>query len=149
MANKKKGVQYAVTRPEEDKKVLYNGVPTNGITKATLHNTAFDVVDIIERSRVPLMVADTSKYELKPQYSATTSCLVDEKFDEEKGMDMAKRKVLKRYNTDKIAAIDVALADLEIVRGVCCVSVRLHLSALLVMKHIWQMSTLVRTSNSN
>ena len=116
MANKKKGVQYAVTRPEEDKKVLYNGVPTNGITKATLHNTAFDVVDIIERSRVPLMVADTSKYELKPQYSATTSCLVDEKFDEEKGMDMAKRKVLKRYNTDKIAAIDVALADLEIVR---------------------------------
>ena len=115
MANKKKGVQYAITRPEEDKKVLYNGVATNGITKATLHDTAFDVVDIIERSRVPFMVADTSKYELQHQYSATTSCLASEEYNEEKGKDMAKRKVLKRYNTDKIAKIDMAIADLEVI----------------------------------
>jgi hypothetical protein len=73
------------------------------------------VVDIIERSRVPLMVADTSKYELQQQYSATTSCLESEEFDAEKGQDMAKRKVLRRYNSDKIAKIDLAIADLEVV----------------------------------
>ena len=115
MANKKKGVQYSVTMPEKDKKVLYNGRPTNGITKAMLHDTAYDVVDIIDRSRVPLMVADTSKYELLEHYSATTSCLEGEEFDSEKGQDMAKRKVLKRYNSDKIAKIDLAIADLKIV----------------------------------
>jgi hypothetical protein len=100
---------------KEGKKVLYNGVPTNGITKATLYDTTYDVVDIIDRSRVPLMVADTSRYELQQQYSATTSCLANEEFDSEKGKDMAKRKVLRRYNSDKIAKIDLAIADMEVV----------------------------------
>ena len=109
----KRGVQYSVTRPEEGKKVLYNGVPTNGITKATLYETTYDVVDIIERSKVPFMVADTTKYELQQQYSATTSCLEGEEFNAEKGEDIAKRKVLKRYNSDKIAKIDLAIADLQ------------------------------------
>jgi hypothetical protein len=114
MSNKK-GVQYSVTRPEEGKKVLYNKRPTNGITKATLYDTTYDVVDIIDRSRVPLMVADTSRYELQQQYSATTSCLANEEFDDEKGKDMAKRKVLRRYNSDKIAKIDLAIADMEVI----------------------------------
>lgn len=116
MANKKKGVQYSVTMPtdsKEGKPVLYNGKPTNGITKAMLHNTRYDVVDIINRSRVPLMVSDTSRYELNDHYSATTSCLATEEFDAEKGKDVAKRKTLRRYNWDKIAKIDVAIADLE------------------------------------
>ena len=116
MAKSKKGVQYSVTIPEEGKKVLYNKRPTNGITKAILHDTAYDVVDIIDRSGVPLMVSDTSKYELQSHYSATTSCLETDEFDAEKGKDMAKRKVLRRYNSDKIAKIDLALADLEVVR---------------------------------
>jgi uncharacterized protein (DUF2344 family) len=111
----KRGVQYSVTRPEEGKKVLYNGAPTNGITKATLYDTTYDVVDIIDRARVPLMVADTSRYELMQQYSATTSCLANDEYDEEKGKDMAKRKVLRRYNSDKIAKIDLAIADLQAV----------------------------------
>lgn len=113
--NSKKGVQYSFTMPENDKVVLYNKQPTNGITKATLSNTQFDVVDIIDRSKVPVMVCDTSRYELKPMYSATTSCLATEKFDKEKGMDVSKRKVLMRYNSDKIAKIDMAIADMEIV----------------------------------
>ena len=113
--NKKRGVQYSVTMPNDEKKVLYNDRPTKGITKATLYETTYDVVDIIERSRVPIMVADTTKYELQSQYSATTSCLENEEFDAEKGMDMAKRKVLRRYNSDKIAKIDLAIADLKVV----------------------------------
>jgi hypothetical protein len=113
--NNKRGVQYSVTRPEEGKKVLYNGKLTNGITKATLHETTYDVVDIIDRSRVPLMVADTSKYELQHQYSATTSCLATEEYNEEKGKDVAKRKVLRRYNSDKIAKIDMAIADMKVI----------------------------------
>ena len=111
----KKGVQYSVTMPTEENKVLYNKRPTNGITKATLYDTTYDVVDIIDRSSVPLMVCDTSKYELQNQYSATTSCLPNETFDAEKGKDMAKRKVLRRYNSDKVAKIDMAIADLKVV----------------------------------
>ena len=113
--NSKRGVQYSVTMPEEGKKVLYNKRPTNGITKAMLHDTAYDVVDIIDRSRVPIMVSDTSRYELQDHYSATTSCLATDAFDAEKGKDMAKRKVLRRYNSDKIAKIDLAIADLQAV----------------------------------
>ena len=113
--NSKRGVQYSVTMPEDGKKVLYNKRPTNGITKAMLHDTAYDVVDIIDRSRVPIMVSDTSRYELQDHYSATTSCLATDEFDAEKGKDMAKRKVLRRYNSDKIAKIDLAIADLQAV----------------------------------
>jgi hypothetical protein len=108
----KKGVQYSLTQGEG---VLYNKRPTNGITKATLYETTYDVVDIIERSKVPFMVANTTKYELQHQYSATTSCLANEEYNEEKGKDMAKRKVLKRYNSDKIAKIDLAIADLKVI----------------------------------
>jgi hypothetical protein len=61
------------------------------------------------------MVMDTSRYELRDQYSATTSCLESDEFDAEKGKDMAKRKVLRRYNSDKIAKIDLAIADLQVV----------------------------------
>ena len=111
----KKGVQYSVTMPTEENKVLYNKRPTNGITKATLYDTTYDVVDIIDRSGVPVMVADTTRYELQPQYSATTSCLATETFDAEKGKDMAKRKLLHRYNSDKVAKIDMAIADLQAV----------------------------------
>ena len=77
MANisKKKGVQYSLTQGDG---ILYNKRPTNGITKATLHNTTYDVVDIIERTGVPIGVLDTTRYELKPLYSATTSCLATE-----------------------------------------------------------------------
>lgn len=112
MANisKKKGVQYSLTQGEG---ILYNKRPTNGITKATLHNTAYDVVDIIERTGVPIGVLDTTRYELHPMYSATTSCLATEEFDAEKGKDIAKRKVLTRYNGDKIDKIDLAIEDLE------------------------------------
>lgn len=112
MCKIKKGVQYSLTQGE---KVRYNGAPTNGITKAVLYDTTYDVVDIIDRSRVPVMVSDTSRYELKNQYSATTSCLANEEFDAEKGKDIAKRKVLRRYNADKIAKIDLAIADLQAV----------------------------------
>jgi hypothetical protein len=112
MCKIKKGVQYSLTQGE---KVRYNGAPTNGITKAVLYDTTYDVVDIIDRSRVPVMVSDTSRYELKSQYSATTSCLANEEFDAEKGKDIAKRKVLRRYNADKIAKIDLAIADLQAV----------------------------------
>lgn len=108
----KKGVQYSLTQGEG---VLYNKRPTNGITKATLYDTTYDVVDIIDRSGVPVMVMDTSKYELQPMYSATTSCLAGEPFDAEKGKDIAKRKVLRRYNADKVAKIDMAIADLQTV----------------------------------
>ena len=108
----KKGVQYSLTQGEG---VLYNKRPTNGITKATLYDTTYDVVDIIDRSGVPVMVMDTSKYELQPMYSATTSCLANEPFDAEKGKDIAKRKVLRRYNADKVAKIDMAIADLQTV----------------------------------
>ena len=111
----KRGVQYSVTMPTEENKIMYNKRPTNGITKATLYDTAYDVVDIIDRSRVPMMVSDTSRYELKDHYSATTSCLATENFDSEKGKDMAKRKVLRRYNADKIAKINLAIEDLKIV----------------------------------
>ena len=93
----KKGVQYSLTQGEG---VLYNKRPTNGITKATLYDTTYDVVDIIDRSGVPVMVMDTSKYE---------------PFDAEKGKDIAKRKVLRRYNADKVAKIDMAIADLQTV----------------------------------
>ena len=108
----KKGVQYSLTQGEG---VLYNKRPTNGITKATLYDTTYDVVDIIDRSGVPVMVMDTSKYELQPLYSATTSCLTGEPFNAEKGKDIAKRKVLRRYNADKVAKIDMAIADLQVV----------------------------------
>lgn len=111
----KKGVQYSVTMPTEENKVLYNKRPTNGITKATLYDTSYDVVDIIDRSGVPVMVMDTSRYELQAQYSATTSCLATEPFDAEKGKDIAKRKVLRRYNSDKVAKIDLAIADFKAV----------------------------------
>ena len=111
----KKGVQYSVTMPTVENKVLYNKRPTNGITKATLCDTAYDVVDIIDRSKVPVMVSDTSRYELQDHYSATTSCLATDAFDAEKGKDMAKRKVLRRYNADKIAKIDLAIEDLKVV----------------------------------
>lgn len=114
MCKQKKGVQYSVTKGEN---VLYTKakIPSNGITKATLYDTKNDVVDIINRSKVPIQVVDPKKYELQERYTATTSCLADDKFDAEKGKDVAKRKVLRRYNTDKVAKIDVAIADLKIV----------------------------------
>ena len=112
MAKIKKGVQYSLTQGED---VLYNKRPTNGITKATLHDTAFDVVDIIDRRKVPIMVADTTRYELQSHYSATTSCLENEAFDVEKGKDIAKRKVLRHYNSEKVAKIDLAIADLKVI----------------------------------
>lgn len=115
MAKIKKGVQYAVIRGEG---VKYKKTKlTNGVTKATVHNTALDVVDIIENSKTPIGVLDYRAYMLDDHYSAMTSCLPTETFDENKGKDIAKRKCLIRMNTDKIDAIDRALADLEVVKA--------------------------------
>lgn len=108
----KKGVQYSVTAGD---KVYYNGKLTNGVTKATLNDTAFDVVDIIDRSGVPVMVMDTDRYMLKDRYVAVTKCMTTDAFDEARGKDIAKRKVLHRYNEDKVDKIDAAIADLNVV----------------------------------
>lgn len=111
----KKGVQYAVIRGDGVK--YKKKIPTNGITKATVHNTAWDVVDIIENSKTAIGVLDCRAYQLADHYSAMTSCLPNEEFNEEKGRDIAKRKCLIRMNTDKVAQIDHALADLEIIKA--------------------------------
>lgn len=107
---KKKGVQYAVITGEG---VKYQNRETNGVTKATVPNTRFDVVNIIEHAGLPIGVMDYTAYMLKDSYSAYTSCLPTEQYDEEKGKDIAKRKALVRYNADKLAMIDAALADID------------------------------------
>ena len=110
MVEQKKGVQYTVVKVKD-----YHGRPTKGVTEAALYNTENDVVDIINRSKVAIHVADPKKYQLNPEYKATTSCLESDEYDEAKGQDVAKRKMLYRYNTDKVRAINAALADLEVV----------------------------------
>ena len=115
MAKTKKGVQYSVVRGEGVK--YKKKTPTNGITKATVYNTTYDVVDIIERADLPIGILDTSAYEMKDHYSAMTSCLPSEQLDEAKGTDIAKRKCLILMNTDKIANIDKALAHLDVLRA--------------------------------
>ena len=123
----KKGVQYTFTKvgetqahkkdnkkQREEKLMYHDNVPSNGITKATLYDTANDVVNIVNKHRIPLMVVDPARYALKPQYSATTSCLITDEFDEAKGMDIAKRKTLRKYNADKIAALSRMIADLKV-----------------------------------
>lgn len=114
MSNVKKGVQYSVTQQEN---IRRKGKPSKGVTSARLVNTANDVVDIVNNSKVPIAVVDTSKYQLPNTYHAVTSCLVTDEFDEAKGMDVAKRKLLLKYNADKLDMIDVVLADLEVVRN--------------------------------
>ena len=115
MSKIKKGVQYAVIRGEGVK--YKKKTPTNGITKAIVHNTTYDVVDIIDGAGLPIGVLNTTEYELKDHYSAMTSCLPTEDFNEEKGKDIAKRKCLILMNTDKVAKIDKALAHLDILRA--------------------------------
>lgn len=110
MARHKKGVQYTVIEGKE-----YHGRPTKGITEAALYDTENDVVDIIDRSKVAVSVVDVNRYKLKPEYRATTSCMETDDYDPKKGEDIAKRKLLYRYNTDKVRAINAALADLEVI----------------------------------
>ncbi len=114
MSNNKRGVQYSVTRQE---KMQRSGKPSKGITSARLVNTENDVIDIVNKSRVPLAVTDAAKYRLPNAYHAVTSCLDTDEFNEEKGRDIAKRKVLLKYNGDKVAMIDKVLADLEVVKN--------------------------------
>ena len=110
MVEMKKGVQYTVVEGSQ-----YHGRPTKGITEAALYNTEDDVIDIINRSKVAVRVVDTKKYKLKPEYKATTSCMECDEYDNEKGKDIAKRKMLYHYNSDKVRAINEALADLEVI----------------------------------
>ena len=114
MSTNKRGVQYSVTRQAN---LQRGGKPSNGITTARLVNTENDVVDIVNNSRVPIMIADGSKYRIANTYHATTSCLASDTYDEDKGKDVAKRKCLLKYNADKIEKIDEVLADLEVVRN--------------------------------
>ena len=83
-------------------------------TVGALANTE-NVIDIINRSKVAVRVVDTKKYKLKPEYKATTSCMECDEYDNEKGKDIAKRKMLYHYNSDKVRAINEALADLEVI----------------------------------
>ena len=110
MVEQKKGVRYTVVKVKD-----YHGRPTKGVTEAALYNTENDVVDIINRSKVAVRVVDVDAYKLNPEYKATTSCLESDEYDEVKGQDVAKRKVLYRYNTDKVRMINKALADLEVI----------------------------------
>ena len=114
MAKNKKGVQYSVARGEGIKYKKKHA--SNGITKAAVYNTTYDVVDIIDRAGLPIGIVDTRAYELEDHYSAMTSCLPEEQFDEAKGKDIAKRKCLIRMNSDKVSKIDLALAHLEILK---------------------------------
>ena len=112
MSNKR-GVQYAITKKDN---LQRRGKASQGIITARLVNTENDVIDIINKSRVPLAVIDTAKYRIPNAYHATTSCLEGDTYDEGKGKDIAKRKCLLKYNGDKMEKIDEALADLEVVR---------------------------------
>ena len=114
MSTTKRGVQYSVTRQAN---LQRSGKPSQGITSARLVNTENDVIDIVNNSKVPFVIADGSKYRIANTYHATTSCLTSDTFDEEKGKDVAKRKCLLKYNADKIAKIDEVLADIEVVRN--------------------------------
>ena len=115
MAKNKKGVQYSVVRGEGIKYKKKHD--SQGITKATVYNTTYDVVDIIDRAGLPIGVMDVSAYQMEDHYSATTSCLPTEQFDEAKGQDIAKRKCLLRMNADKVAKIDLALSHLEVLKA--------------------------------
>ena len=114
MSNNKRGVQYSVTRQDN---LQRGGKPSQGITTARLVNTENDVINIVNNSKVPIMVADGSKYRIANTYHATTSCLEADTYDENKGKDISKRKCLLKYNADKIAKIDEVLADIEVVRN--------------------------------
>ena len=46
---------------------------------------------------------------------AYAKCSPADEYDEAKGQDVAKRKMLYHYNTDKVRAINAALADLEVI----------------------------------
>ena len=114
MSNNKRGVQYSVTRQDN---LQRGGKPSQGITSARLVNTENDVIDIVNNSKVPVMIVDGRKYRIANSYHATTSCLATDSYDEGKGKDIAKRKCLLKYNADKIEKIDEVLADLEVVRN--------------------------------
>lgn len=113
MSNNKRGVQYSVTRKAN---LQRGGKASNGITSARLVNTENDVIDIVNKSRVPIAVVDPTKYRLPNVYHAVTSCMESDTFDEAKGMDIAKRKCLLKYNADKVEMIDQVLEDIEVVR---------------------------------
>lgn len=113
MSNVKKGVQYSVTQREN---LHRKGRPSKGITSARLVNTENDVIDIVNNSKVPFVISDGSKYRIANTYHATTSCLTSDPYDESKGKDIAKRKCLLKYNSDKIEKIDEVLADIEVIQ---------------------------------
>lgn len=110
----KSGVKYNITQGE--KVVRRDGAQTQGITTAKLCNTRYDVVDLVNKSRTPFVVTDESRYVLPDCYEASTSCLMTDTYNEEKGKNIAKMKCLLKYNADKLEKIDLALADLEVVQ---------------------------------
>ncbi len=109
----KSGVKYNIATGNVSRR---DGVPSQGITTAKLCNTRYDVVNLLNNSKAPFAVTDESRYVLPDCYAASTSCLMTDTYNEEKGKTIAKQKCLLKYNADKLEKIDLALADLEVIR---------------------------------
>lgn len=101
-------VKYNVNK---DAKYL-NGRPVNGVIKARLDNTSYDVANLIGKM-APIVPTDVSRYMLKDMYFAKTGCSLSDTYDEERGKEIAKKKMMVKYDRDKIDALNLAIYDLE------------------------------------
>lgn len=107
----KKGIQYSQHTGERMKR---KGRPdSKGVTKATLNGTGNDVLNILHSRKSPVMFVNKGKYTMRPQYTATTSCLMDDEFIPERGKEIAKAKLMYRYNKDKLEKLSKAMEDLQ------------------------------------
>ena len=93
-----------------------NGREVNGVIKATLDNTKYDVVNMVCKM-APLVPVHPERYMLRDAYFAKTGCSVCDEYNEELGKSIAKKKMMMKYDLDKMGALLNALDDIEAVHA--------------------------------
>ena len=88
--------------------IKYVVIPEQKKVIALLQNTDFDAICKIRKNlcQSNIVVWDESKYKMKHFYRAVAKCHGEDVFDEERGKEIAKKKLLDKYYSDFDAKID-------------------------------------------
>lgn len=94
--------------------IKYYKNPKTKQTFAVLQDTKFDAVDKIAKVLGDICwMMNCDKYMMRDMYKASVKCLPEDEYSEEKGMELAKDKLLKKYYKDYDKKLDMFKDDVE------------------------------------
>lgn len=81
--------------------IKYNVIEGQGKVVAKIEGNKYDVLNVIQKSFGDLMViGNPERYALKDVYKGVAKCHPEDVFSIEEGKDIAKARVLEKYNRD-------------------------------------------------